>query len=60
VLDQNFKNENGSAKLMIAPWQLDKQGNPTLKKVTLLLTVGGKDQAPQVRFINRDKDKVAQ
>jgi len=60
VLDRNFKTENGSAKLMIAPWQLDKQGNPILKKVTLLLTVGGKDQAPQVRFIDRDKDKVAQ
>src|SRR5262249_8491945 len=57
--DPNFKN-SGSAALTIAPWQLDQQGNIRLEKVTLQLTVEGKQQTPSVRFISSDKDKPAQ
>jgi quinol-cytochrome oxidoreductase complex cytochrome b subunit len=60
VLDPNFKDQNGSAMLSIAPWQRDQQGATTLEKLTLQLTVGGKPQTPTVRFISRDKDKPAQ
>lgn len=59
-LDKAFAQQNGSATLTITPWQLDKQGNVTLEKVTLVLTVGGKQQPPSVRFLSRFKDNVRQ
>ena len=59
-IDPPFKKQGGNATLTVAPWQLDKQGQVTLQKVTLVITVDGKQQAPLVRFISRDKDKPAQ
>jgi len=55
----------GSAKLTIEPWQTGFYKDPltdqdlegtTLKKVTLVLTTGGKAQAPLYRFMPRNKD----
>jgi hypothetical protein len=60
VLDPRFHDENGSATLTIAPWLHDKDGRITLQKATLQITVGGNQQAPQVRFISRFKDNPAQ
>jgi hypothetical protein len=59
-LDQPFAAANGSAALTIAPWQTDKQGNVELQKVTLVISVDGKPQAPAVRFLDRTKDNPAQ
>ena len=59
-IDPPFKEQGGNATLTVAPWQLDKQGQVALQKVTLVITVDGKQQAPLVRFISRDKDKPAQ
>jgi hypothetical protein len=59
-LDRPFKEQNGSAMLTIAPWQLDKQGQPLLEKVTLDIFVNGKPQPSSVRFISRYKDNPAQ
>jgi ubiquinol-cytochrome c reductase cytochrome b subunit len=60
VLDQPFAAQGGDATLTIAPWQLNQQGQVTLQKVTLVVSVGGKQQPPSVRFISHDKDKPAQ
>jgi quinol-cytochrome oxidoreductase complex cytochrome b subunit len=59
-LDQAFKDQGGSATLTIAPWQLNQQGEVTLEKVTLQITVANKQQPASVRFLNRDKDNVRQ
>jgi ubiquinol-cytochrome c reductase cytochrome b subunit len=59
-LDRPFREQGGDATLTVAPWQMNSQGEVTLQKVTLVITVGGTQQAPSVRFISRDKDKVAQ
>jgi ubiquinol-cytochrome c reductase cytochrome b subunit len=59
-LDRPFAQQNGSAKLTIAPWQLDKSGQVVLEKVSLVISVGGKEQPPTVRFISRYKDNPAQ
>lgn len=60
TLDKGFADANDSAMLTIAPWQIDANGNVTLKKVTLLITVDGKQQAPLARFLSIHKDKVSQ
>jgi ubiquinol-cytochrome c reductase cytochrome b subunit len=59
-LDQAFAQQGGDATLTVAPWQLNQQGQVTLEKVILLITVDGKQQAPAVRFISRYKDNVRQ
>lgn len=59
-LDKPFANANGSASLTIAPWQIDKDGSVILEKVTLLISVDGKQQPPTVRFLSRAKDNVKQ
>jgi ubiquinol-cytochrome c reductase cytochrome b subunit len=59
-LDPPFREQGGDATLTVAPWQLDEQGQVALQKVTLVISVGGKQQAPLVRFISRDKDKLSQ
>jgi quinol-cytochrome oxidoreductase complex cytochrome b subunit len=59
-LDRPFAEQNGSAKLTIAPWQLDQNGQVALEKVSLVISVGGKEQPPTVRFISRYKDNPAQ
>jgi hypothetical protein len=59
-LDQPFAAANGSASLTIAPWQISKEGAIELQKITLILTVDGKPQAPSVRFLDRTKDNLAQ
>jgi ubiquinol-cytochrome c reductase cytochrome b subunit len=59
-MDKPFADQNGSARLTIAPWQMDKDGHPLLEKVTLVITVGGKEQPPSVRFLSRFKDNPAQ
>jgi quinol-cytochrome oxidoreductase complex cytochrome b subunit len=59
-LDKPFKDQGGSARLSIAPWQLNKDGQVQLEKVSLVITVGGKEQPPSVRFISRYKDNPAQ
>jgi hypothetical protein len=59
-LDRPFAEQGGDATLTVAPWQMNDQGEVTLQKVTLVITVDGKAQTPSVRFISRDKDKVAQ
>jgi ubiquinol-cytochrome c reductase cytochrome b subunit len=60
TLDKAFRDQNGSATLMIAPWQLNQQGEVMLEKVVLQISVNGKQQAPAVRFISRSKDNVSQ
>jgi hypothetical protein len=59
-LDPQFKDQGGAATLTVAPWQLNQQGEVTLEKVILQITVDGKQQAPAVRFISRYKDNVSQ
>jgi quinol-cytochrome oxidoreductase complex cytochrome b subunit len=59
-LDEPFREAGGSASLTIAPWQMNQQGEIDLQKVTLVLTVDGKPQAPSVRFLDRTKDNPAQ
>ena len=59
-LDRPFEEQGGDATLTVAPWQLNQQGEVTLQKVTLQITVDDKLQAPAVRFISRFKDNVAQ
>ena len=59
-LDQPFKDQGGAARLTIAPWQLNKDGQVQLEKVSLVITVGGKEQPPSVRFISRYKEYPAQ
>jgi hypothetical protein len=59
-LDRQFAEQGGDATLTVAPWQLNQQGEVTLEKVTLQITVDGKQQAPAVRFISRYKDNVRQ
>jgi ubiquinol-cytochrome c reductase cytochrome b subunit len=59
-LDPPFATQGGDATLTVAPWQMNDHGEVTLQKVTLVITVDGKAQTPSVRFISRDKDKVAQ
>jgi hypothetical protein len=39
---------------------MSKDGTIDLQKVTLILTVDGKPQAPSVRFLDRTKDNPAQ
>jgi hypothetical protein len=60
VLDRPFAEQNGSATLTIAPWQIDQSGEVALEKVSLVISVGGKTQPPTVRFISRYKDNPAQ
>jgi hypothetical protein len=59
-LDQQFAEQGGDAMLTVTPWQLNQQGEVTLEKVILQITVDGKQQAPAVRFISRYKDNVRQ
>jgi hypothetical protein len=59
-LDRPFAEQGGDATLTVAPWQLNQQGEITIQKVTLQVTVDGKLQAPGVRFVSRFKDNVAQ
>ena len=59
-LDRPFAEQGGDATLTVAPWQLNQQGEVTLEKVILQITVDGKQQAPAVRFISRYKDNVSQ
>ncbi|HJZ49231.1 MAG TPA: hypothetical protein VKE41_18765, partial [Roseiflexaceae bacterium] len=59
-LDRPFADQGGDATLTVAPWQLNQQGEVTLQKVTLQITVGGKQQPPAVRFISRFKDNARQ
>jgi len=59
-LDKQFANQGGDATLTVEPWQLNQQGEVTLEKVTLVITVDGKQQPAAVRFISKDKDKLAQ
>ena len=59
-LDKLFANQGGDATLTVEPWQLNPQGEVTLEKVTLVITVDNKQQPASVRFISRDKDKPAQ
>jgi quinol-cytochrome oxidoreductase complex cytochrome b subunit len=59
-LDRSFAEQGGDATLTVAPWQLNQQGEITLQKVTLLITVDGKLQTPAVRFVSRYKDNVSQ
>jgi quinol-cytochrome oxidoreductase complex cytochrome b subunit len=61
AIDPSFS--DGSGRLTIEPWQVnpdmvDQNGEPliTLKKVTLVLTTGGKEQAALFRFLPRTKD----
>jgi ubiquinol-cytochrome c reductase cytochrome b subunit len=58
--DKAFADAGGSATLTIAPWQLDEQGQISLKKVTLQLFVDQRPQPETVRFISRTKDLPAQ
>ena len=60
ALDRPFAEQNGSAALTIAPWQLNEAGEVALEKVSLAITVAGKTQPPTVRFISRYKDNPAQ
>jgi quinol-cytochrome oxidoreductase complex cytochrome b subunit len=59
-IDAPFREQGGDATLTIAPWQLDQQGQITLQKVSLVITVNGKQEPPAVRFISREKEKPAQ
>jgi len=59
-LDRPFAEQGGDATLTVEPWQLDQQGHVNLQKVTLVITVGGKQQPPSVRFLSRYKDNVRQ
>lgn len=59
-IDEPFRDAGGNAMLTIAPWQLDDQGQVSLQKVSLVITVNGKEEPPAVRFISREKDKPAQ
>jgi len=60
TLDKAFRDQNGSATLTIAPWQLNQQGEVMLEKVVLQISVNGKQQPATVRFISRYKDNVRQ
>ncbi len=60
TLDKAFRDQNGSATLTIAPWQLNQQGEVVLEKVALQISVNGKPQPATVRFISHDKDNVRQ
>jgi ubiquinol-cytochrome c reductase cytochrome b subunit len=57
-VDRSFA--DGSATLTIEPWQYETtetgEERTSLKKVTLVLTTGGKEQAALFRFIPRTKD----
>jgi quinol-cytochrome oxidoreductase complex cytochrome b subunit len=60
TLDKAFSEQGGSATLTIAPWQLNQQGEVTLEKVTLQITVADKQQPASVRFLSRNKDNLRQ
>jgi quinol-cytochrome oxidoreductase complex cytochrome b subunit len=59
-LDRPFAEQGGNAKLTIAPWVMNSQGEVELEKVTLVISVGGKEQPALVRFISRHKENPAQ
>jgi hypothetical protein len=59
-LDKPFAAQNGQAKLTITPWVMNAQGEVELEKVTLVISVGGKEQPALVRFISRHKENPAQ
>jgi ubiquinol-cytochrome c reductase cytochrome b subunit len=59
-LDRPFAQQGGDATLTVEPWQLDQEGHVNLEKVTLVITVGGKQQPASVRFLSRYKDNVRQ
>jgi hypothetical protein len=59
-LDRPFADQGGQAKLTIAPWVMNSQGEVELEKVTLVISVGGKEQPALVRFISRHKENPAQ
>jgi ubiquinol-cytochrome c reductase cytochrome b subunit len=59
-LDKPFAAQNGQAKLTITPWVMNEQGEVELEKVTLVISVGGKEQPALVRFISRHKENPAQ
>jgi ubiquinol-cytochrome c reductase cytochrome b subunit len=59
-LDIPFRDQGGNAKLTIAPWVMNEQGEVTLQKVSLVISVGGREQPALVRFISRYKDNPAQ
>jgi hypothetical protein len=58
--DEAFASQGGQAKLTIAPWVMSEQGEIELEKVILVISVGGKEQPPLVRFISRYKENPAQ
>lgn len=57
-IDPGFS--DGTAKITIQPWQIetlaDGEERASLKKVTLVITTGGKEQAALFRFVPRSKD----
>jgi hypothetical protein len=59
-LDKPFATQGGDATLTVEPWQLDQQGQVNLEKITLVITVDGKQQPASVRFLSRYKDNVRQ
>jgi hypothetical protein len=59
-LDRPFAEQGGDATLTVEPWQLDQQGQVNLQKITLVISVGGKQQPASVRFLSRYKDNVRQ
>jgi hypothetical protein len=59
-LDKPFANQGGDATLTVEPWQLNQEGQVELEKITLVITVDGKQQAPAVRFLSRAKDNLRQ
>jgi quinol-cytochrome oxidoreductase complex cytochrome b subunit len=59
-LDRPFAEQGGNAKLTIAPWVMNQQGEVELEKVTLVISVGGREQPALVRFISRHKENPAQ
>ena len=59
-LDKPFAEQGGDATLTVEPWQLNQQGEVMLQKITLVITVDGKQQPAAVRFLSRYKDNLAQ
>lgn len=59
-LDRPFAEQGGDATLTVEPWQFDDEGRILLQKITLVITVDGKQQPPAVRFLSRFKDNLAQ
>lgn len=51
---------SGDATLTVEPWQLDQQGQVTLEKITLVISVNGKQQPPTPCFLSRAKDNIRQ